>query len=70
MSANPAIVDAAELRHLSGKHNRSAVRRWASRQGIRVLDGEDGPWTTQEALNAALGVGSSNDPAYDPDRVL
>lgn len=70
MSQNPAIVDAEQLRQLSGKHNRSAVRRWASRQGIRVLDGKDGPWTTREAVNAALGVGSSNDSAYDPDRVL
>lgn len=70
MSQNPRVVDAATLRQLSGKHNRSAVRRWASQQGIRVLDGKDGPWTTQDALNAALGVGSANDEAYDPDKVL
>ena len=70
MSQTPHIVDAQMLRQLSGKHSRSAVRRWASAQGIRVLDGKDGPWTTQEALNAALGVGSSNDEAYDPDKVL
>jgi len=70
VSKNPQVVDAATLRQLSGKHNRSAVRRWASAQGIRVLDGKDGPWTTQEALNAALGVGSSNDETYDPDKVL
>jgi len=70
MSQTPHIVDADMLRRLSGKHNRSAVRRWASAQGIRVLDGKDGPWTTQEALNAALGVGSSNDETYDPDKVL
>jgi len=70
VSQTPHIVDAQMLRQLSGKHNRSAVRRWASAQGIRVLDGKDGLWTTQEALNAALGVGSSNDEAYDPDKVL
>lgn len=70
MSDNAHIVDAETLRRLSGKQNRSAVRRWASQQGIRVLDGKDGPWTTQEALNAALGVGSANDDAYNPEKVL
>jgi len=70
MTQSTHIVDAQMLRQLSGKHNRSAVRRWASQQGIRVLDGKDGPWTTREALNAALGVSSANEEAYDPDKVL
>lgn len=70
MTQSTHIVDAQMLRRLSGKHNRSAVRRWASQQGIRVLDGKDGPWTTREALNAALGVSSANEEAYDPDKVL
>ena len=70
MSENAHIVDAAMLRQLSGKRNASAVRRWASAQGLRVLDGKDGPWTTTEALNVALGVGSANDDAYKPDQVL
>jgi hypothetical protein len=70
VSANPHIVDAVQLRSLSGKRTASAVRRWASAQGIRVRDGKDGPWTTVEALNAALGVDSANDEAYDPERVL
>ena len=70
MSENAHIVDAATLRRLSGKRNASAVRRWASTQGLRVLDGKDGPWTTTEALNVALGVGSANDDAYKPDQVL
>jgi hypothetical protein len=64
------IVNADVLRAKSGKRNASAVRRWASRQGIRVFDGEDGPWTTLEALNKALGVSSANEPAYRADEVL
>jgi hypothetical protein len=70
MSANPHIVDAFQLRELSGKRTASAVRRWATRQGIKVLDGGDGPWATVEAVNAALGVGSANDHAYRPEDVL
>lgn len=70
MSENAPIVEAAELRARSGLKNPSAVRRWASRQGFRVFDGKDGPWTTLAALNAALGVGSANDDAYKPDQVL
>ena len=70
MSQNSHMVDAETLRQRSGKKSRSAIRRWASAQGFRVFDGKDGPWTTIEAVNAALGVGSSNDEAYDPDKVL
>lgn len=70
MSQNQPTVDAATLRQRSGLKNRSAIRKWASKQGFRVFDGKDGPWTTQDALNAALGVGSANDEAYDPDKVL
>lgn len=50
------IIDADHLRKLSGKKNVSAIRRWASRQGIRCGEGAAGPWTTLEALNFALGV--------------
>jgi hypothetical protein len=70
VSEHAPIVDAATLRRISGKRNASAVRRWASAQGVRVLDGKDGPWTTLDALNAALGVGSANDDTYKPDQVL
>lgn len=71
MSANQHIVDAAELRRLSGRQQAAAVRRWASAQGIRVMDGVDGPWTTLEVINAAMGVGSAgNDGDYRPEDLL
>lgn len=70
MSTNHHIIDAAELRRLSGLQQHAAVKRWASSQGIRVNDGADGPWTTLEAINKALGVSSAaNDRAYSPDIV-
>jgi hypothetical protein len=40
----------------------STVRRWAERQGIRYRsDGAGGIWTTQEALNRALGLPTASD---------
>lgn len=70
MNPNPHIIDAEQLRAMSGKRTAAAVRRWASAQGIRVRDGKGGPWTTVEAVNAALGVGSANESAYKADEVL
>jgi hypothetical protein len=69
VSGNPHILDADQLRALSGKRSAAAVRRWANNQGIRTLEGADGPWTTEEAVNRALGVGSANDPVYTPDQI-
>lgn len=69
MSINPHIVDPDTLRKLSGKRSRSAIRKWATKQGIRVLDGENGLWTTAEALNDALGVRSRIDRAYSPEDI-
>lgn len=64
MTLNPHLIDPETLRRMSGKRTDSAVRKWASSQGISTLEGKDGPWTTVEAVNKALGVGSANDPQY------
>lgn len=68
---NHHIIDAAELRRLSGLQQPAAVKRWASTQGIRTRDSAEGPWTTLEAINAAMGVESAgNDDAYRPEDLL
>lgn len=56
MNQSNHIIDADHLRKISGKKSVAAIRRWASRQGIRCGEGAAGPWTTLEALNFALGV--------------
>lgn len=67
---NHHIIDAAELRRLSGLSQPAALKRWASNQGIPLADGADGPWTTLEAINKALGVSSAaNDRTYSADIV-
>jgi hypothetical protein len=69
VSANPNIVEFADLRRQCGKKTKPAVRKWASEHGIRVFESDAGPWTTVDALNKALGVssGASNDHAYGAD---
>ena len=69
MSESAHIVAPETLRKLSGKRSASAVRKWANRQGIRTLEGAEGPWTTEEAINRALGVGSANEPVYKADDI-
>jgi len=70
LSRNPHIIDAEQLRTISGKRTAPALRRWAHKYGIRVLDGKEGPWTTVEAINQALGLGATaSETAYAPDIV-
>lgn len=67
-SCSPYIIDTEQLRYISGKRTPSAVRRWASARGIRVLDGNEGPWTTLDAINHALGINSTtNNKLYGSD---
>lgn len=69
MNDHTHIVSNSQLRLLSGKKSASAVRRWASSQGIRVIEGASGPWTTIEALNSAIGISlnAGNDQFYSTD---
>lgn len=69
MSINPHVVGPDTLRAISGKKSRSGVRKWATKQGIRVLDGDNGLWTTAEALNDALGLRPRSDPVYTPEEI-
>lgn len=69
MSSCARIVTTKLMRILSGKHSAAALRKWADRQGIPTLQGADGPFTTMDALNYALGLGPTNDQPYSPDDV-
>jgi hypothetical protein len=56
----PEILDFDDLRRVSrlGPRSRlSRVERWARVNGIRYkYDGKGGIWTTQDAMNAAVGI--------------
>lgn len=69
------IVEFDDLRRLSrlGEDARLAtIERWAKREGIRFgYDGRGGIWTTEKALNAALGlVEEMNSNTYNVDQVV
>lgn len=66
---NSHIIDADQLRALSGKQTAAAVRNWANGQGIRTLEGKDGPWTTTRQVDRAMGDDPSNDPHYSPEDI-
>lgn len=47
-------------------NQRQAMSRWLDRHHVRYFLGRDGPWTTVEALNKALGVSSGPNHPHDP----
>lgn len=69
MSSNSHIIDPDTLRELSGKKSAAAVRKWADRQGIPTLQGANGPFTTKEGLNHAMGVGAEVERPYSPEEI-
>lgn len=68
-SNNGRIVTTKIMRALSGKHTAAALRKWASGQGIPTLQGANGPFTTMDALNHALGLGPTSDHRYSAEDV-
>ena len=53
---HPGIVYPEMLASLSGLRQHSRIAAWCKARGIAILDGKDGPWTTLDAINSALGV--------------
>lgn len=63
--------DLQEICKPGEKPRLATVEAWARAQGIRYrYDGRGGIWTTQEALNAALGLTAANAEKYESDQVL
>jgi hypothetical protein len=66
---NERILTSAQLEEITGYHRQSDIERCLMRQGVRVLHGKSGIFTTVDALNAALGVKSESQP-NDPIEIL
>lgn len=56
-----SILTFRDLRELTGLKSPAAVERQLIKQGVRVLHGAAGPWTTVDAVNAALGLKDGGD---------
>lgn len=51
-----------ELQQLTGYKRPADVERCLKRQGVPLFTGKDGPFTTQDALNQALGLRQDREP--------
>lgn len=60
------ILEFADLQRLSGKAQRAAVERWCRDQGLRFVLGKDGPCSSVDAYNAALGLAANDGPGVLP----
>lgn len=62
-------LEFSDLQRISGYTRRADVERWAERIGLPVKPCRGGVWTTEDALNQALGIrpaANDGDP-YSPD---
>lgn len=59
------ILTSKHLSEITGYQRPADIERCLMRQGVRVLHGKDGIFTTLDAVNAALGVKSDHQPNTD-----
>lgn len=64
--------ETADLQALTGYTRLADLESCLARLGIKYFPGRKGPWTTEAALNAALGItpAAVNDGSYNPQDVL
>jgi len=55
-----SIIETADLLAITGYQKPGDAARCLRRQGIKVFDGKDGPWTTLELVNAAGGLSATS----------
>lgn len=55
-AASQSAIYPDALRELTGYQRAADIERWCDRHGVRYFRGRAGPWTTIDALNAALGI--------------
>jgi hypothetical protein len=53
---NQALVDTEQLKTLTGYRRPGDIERWLRTHGIRFFPSKNGPVTTTDSLNSALGV--------------
>jgi hypothetical protein len=64
---NPALLDFATLRAVTGYERQADVERCLTKAGIRFFFARSGVWTTLDLVNAAGGIKpASNSDTYQP----
>lgn len=66
------VLEFEDLKRLMKYQRVADVEACLTRQNIRFFNGRNGPWTTLDALNDALGIQArpGNDEVYAPDEVI
>ena len=66
------LVSTEELLAVTNFENVGPMKKKLEKQGIKLFDGKDGPWTTLDLINAAGGIKSesSNDTEFYPDDIV
>lgn len=68
---NPAVLDFATLRAITGYQTQPAVERCLKSQGIRYFFSRQGVWTTLDLVNAAGGIKqAANADTYQPGDIF
>ena len=66
------ILEHEDLARVTRYTRMADIAACLDRQGVKYFHGRNGLWTTQAALDAALGIApaAGNDARYKPDEVL
>lgn len=66
-----SLLETSDLLALTGYQKPADAARCLRKQGIKVFEGKDGPWTTLQLVNAAGGLHQpSNTNSYVADEVI
>jgi len=64
------VLEFKDLQRISGFDRRSDVERWAQSIGLKVRPCRGGVWTTEDAMNNALGVATTTDETQYPVGII
>lgn len=66
-----SLIETRDLLTLTGYQKPADAARCLRKQGIKIFEGKDGPWTTLALINAAGGLAEfSSQTAYKVDDIF
>lgn len=66
------LINLKALKEMTGHGTVTGVEQWLKANNVRYLHGKKGPFTTRDALHAAMGLSSNNTQpiAQKPDEII
>jgi len=66
-----SLIETRDLLTLTGYQKPADAARCLRKQGIKIFEGKDGPWTTLALINAAGGLGEfATQTPYKADEIF